>query len=341
MAAGAAQEATSDSRARAEGRANAAEGGESERARTGPGTEALEARIAGRAASLAGAEAGRVAASGSPRPEGAGPAIDSGATRSEAATEGLQGSERRGARGREDGEGPPQDDRSIDLRLADKGPSDGLAARADFDPAIAVGSVVTATAPVGDANGAATHVQLLPSANVGATAQPGAEAPPAGASPPPPAADALAVQTEWLATRGGGSARLVLHPPELGEIAIRVSVRDGSVDVVMIAHEAAAKAIAEEQSDRLAQAFSTRDLRMGSFEVRQAESRAATEGSPDARLGNPDARDGGQSRRDSNAAADGRVDRVAGTSPGPFGRPAGLPSQAFSTPAERSVDLRI
>lgn len=303
--------------------------------------ETLEARIAGRAAPLAGSEAARAASTGSSRLEGTPPAIDSRAPGVAARAEGRSDSDRSGAQDREGGDRHSASDRSVDPRLADRGSADGLAARAGFDSAIGVGSVLPATAQIDGSTGAATSVSALPVASVGATLQPGVDAPPAGAAPPAPAADALAVQTEWLATRGGGSARLVLHPPELGEIAIRVRVRDGSVDVVMIAHEAAAKAIAEEQSDRLAQAFSTRDLRMGSFEVRQAETRAAAEAGPEAQLGNPDARDGGQSRRESNAAAADRVDRGGGAPRSLNGRPAGLPAQALAVQAERSVDLRI
>ncbi len=336
-----AQEAESDTRARAESRGSALESGESDRARSR--TEAFEARIAGRAANIAGGEAGRAASPGSLRSEGGAAAIDSRAPGVEAGREVLHGSDRHGARDREGGDGPPPDDRSIDPRLADEGSSDRLSARAGLDSSIGPGSVVPAAAPVDGATSAAAHVQALPAATVGATGLPVAEAPPAGAAPPPPpAADALAVQTEWLATRGGGSARLVLHPPELGEIAIRVTLREGSVDVVMIAHEAAAKAIAEEQSDRLAQAFSNRDLRMGSFEVRQAETRVASEADVEAQLGNPDARDGGRSGRDPNAAADDDgANRVGGTLRSLNERPAALPLQALTPPAERSVDLRI
>ncbi len=96
------------------------------------------------------------------------------------------------------------------------------------------------------------------------TAAPGSPAPAA-------ASDAIAVQTEWLASRGGGSARLLLNPPDLGEIAIRVTLREGAVDVVMVAHEAAARSVAEDQSDRLVQAFANRDLRMETFEVRRGD----------------------------------------------------------------------
>ena len=338
-AVGSAREAESDIPTRAESGRSALEAGESELARTR--SEAVEARVAGRAASLAGGEAGRAASPGSPRSEGGARAIDSPAPGAGAGREVLQGTDRHAARDREGGDGPPPDDRSIDSRLADKGSSDGLSARAGFDSSIGLGSVAPTAAPVDGATGTATHIQALPAASVGATGQPGVESPPAGAAPPPPAADALAVQTEWLATRGGGSARLVLHPPELGEIAIRVTLRDGSVDVVMIAHEAAAKTIAEEQSDRLAQAFSNRDLRMGSFEVRQAETRVESEANVEAQLGNPDARDGGQSGGDPNAAADDGADRVGGRLRSLNERLAGLPLQAPTPPAERNVDLRI
>ena len=88
-----------------------------------------------------------------------------------------------------------------------------------------------------------------------------------GTPTPAAASDAIAVQTEWLASRGGGTARLLLNPPDLGEIAIRVTLRNGAVDVVMVAHEALARSVAEDQSDRLAQAFSSRDLRMENFEI--------------------------------------------------------------------------
>ena len=90
-----------------------------------------------------------------------------------------------------------------------------------------------------------------------------------GSPQPVAASEAISIQTEWLATRGGGTARMVLHPAELGEIAIRVTLRNGAVDVVMVAQEAAAHGVAEEQSERLAQAFANRDLRLENFEVRR------------------------------------------------------------------------
>lgn len=102
-----------------------------------------------------------------------------------------------------------------------------------------------------------------------------------GSPQPVAASEAISIQTEWLATRGGGTARMVLHPAELGEIAIRVTLRNGAVDVVMVAQEAAAQGVAEEQSERLAQAFANRDLRLENFEVR----RGGAEELPDGAMG--------------------------------------------------------
>lgn len=99
-----------------------------------------------------------------------------------------------------------------------------------------------------------------------------------GAPTPPAASDAIAVQTEWLATRGGGTARLILSPANLGEIAIQVTLRGGKVSVVMVANEAIAQAVAEDQADRLAQAFANRDLRMDGFEVRRGNPESLTNG---------------------------------------------------------------
>lgn len=156
-----------------------------------------------------------------------------------------------------------------------------------------------------------------------------------GAPAPAPASDAIALQTEWLAARGGGTARLVLHPPELGEMAIRVSLRAGSVEVVMVAQEAAAQAVAEEQSDRLLQAFANRDLRLEHFEVRRGASDTLA-------MSDDGAFDGSDADRDHAAEERGRP---GGGGPGrglerESGPPAPLPRIATVSP-ERGVDLRV
>jgi len=311
--------------------------------RTNARTEALDGRVAGRTAATAASESRLAASLGSSRLEGTATAAEARSSGLESGAEVLQASDRRGAQEREADDRLPPGDRSQERtpRVAEKESSVGLAARSGFESPIAGAQAASATASVETSNGAATAVAGIPAASVGAPIPASVEAPASAVPAPPPAADALAIQTEWLATRGGGSARLVLHPPELGEIAIRVSLRDGAVDIVMIAHEAAAKAIADEQSDRLAQAFSARDLRMGSFEVRQVETRAGLESGPESQLGNPDARDGGRSGHDPGGADAGRTDRVAAGPPSPGGRPADWPPGVRATPAERRVDLRI
>lgn len=134
-----------------------------------------------------------------------------------------------------------------------------------------------------------------------------------GAPTPPTASDAISVQTEWLATRGGGTARLLLSPPELGQIAIRVTLRGDAVEVVMVAQEALAKGIAEEQSERLSQAFANRDLRMEHFEVRRGSAadlpngdgeRFAESGAQRDGQANDRGRSGGRLRGSGNAGAD-------------------------------------
>ncbi|MCR9093340.1 MAG: flagellar hook-length control protein FliK [bacterium] len=155
-----------------------------------------------------------------------------------------------------------------------------------------------------------------------------------GSPQPAAASQAISVQTEWLATRGGGTARMVLHPPELGEIAIRVSLRGGAVDVVMVAQEAAARGVAEEQSERLAQAFANRDLRLENFEVRR---------------GSADDLPNGDSGRfaESGAERDGRPDdpggdrqRGPGSGADTGEAPMAVP-RILSRAPETGVDLRI
>ncbi len=172
----------------------------------------------------------------------------------------------------------------------------------------------------------------------GAAMVAGAETAPAGSAPAPPAADALAVQTEWLAARGGGSARLVLHPPELGEIAIRVTLRGESVDVVMVAQEAAARTIAEEQSDRLAQAFSARDLRMESFEVRRADAQPALDPELESRLMDSGSRE--REQAGGEGAEEGDLRRPVGLRSG-AGAASAMTSPGVAAPRTGSVDLRI
>ena len=156
---------------------------------------------------------------------------------------------------------------------------------------------------------------------------------------PGPAADAITIQTDWLATRGGGSARLVLSPPELGEIVIRVSVRQQSVEVVMVAQTALAHSMAQDQSDRLAQAFAHRDLRLDQFEVRRAD---PSDSSSTGQFGSSDT---GARERDRAEDQSGVQGDVAG---GGSRRRLGVadggavsPPRFVSTERASGIDLRI
>ncbi len=186
------------------------------------------------------------------------------------------------------------------------------------------------------AAGSATAIATAASESRGDAGAPGAATPPA-------ASDAIAVQTEWLATRGGGSVRLALHPPELGEMAIRVTLRGGAVDVVMVAQEAVAQSVAEEQSERLAQAFAGRELRMEHFEVRRGQP-----GELPTSDGNEFARDAGDPDRSSDGG-DRQPDDGGSRSDGPgagsvvalSGVDAAAVPRILSLGPEASVDLRI
>jgi len=161
----------------------------------------------------------------------------------------------------------------------------------------------------------------------------------AGTPTPPAASEAISVQTEWLARNGGGTARILLSPPSLGEVAIQVTLRGGDVNVVMIVNEVAAQSVAEDQANRLAQAFSNHDLRMDNFEVRQ--------GNPQD-IANGDFKQFGESEsRDEGRAGDNEATRRNAESSSPDGSTEGEESdqsgqpQIISAGPEASVDLRI
>lgn len=110
--------------------------------------------------------------------------------------------------------------------------------------------------------------------------------PPSGAP-----AEALPVHVEWLTARGGGSARLQLHPANLGEVEVNVNVRGNAVDVVIRALEPAAQAAVAQTRELLVDGLANQDLRMEQFEVRGANDE-------------PGARSSGQERERPGSAGD-------------------------------------
>ena len=136
---------------------------------------------------------------------------------------------------------------------------------------------------------------------------------------------------------------MVLHPPELGAIDIRVTVRNGNVQVLMIAQEAAARLIAEDQSGRLADALSTRDLRMESFEVRRADAANLGEGDRHtSRESGAEDEQRARAERDLESGGDRDPGRAAAQVASAAGgeSPLVLP-QIISAVSETGVDLRI
>ncbi len=93
-----------------------------------------------------------------------------------------------------------------------------------------------------------------------------------------PPAEAIPLHVEWLAARGGGAARVRLHPPELGEIELAVRVRHGAVQVVIRAQEPAAQRQVAEGRVGLIDALAARDLRVESFQVLTADGELRSEG---------------------------------------------------------------
>lgn len=125
----------------------------------------------------------------------------------------------------------------------------------------------------------------------------------------PQPVQAIPRNVELLASRGGGTARLRLHPAELGEVDITVSIRGDVVNVIIHADEPAARAAVMAHREQLAESLGTRDLRLQGFDVTS----------------------GGREQ-----GAEDRQAQWGGTD----GRP-GQQSPAFGTPASNTQDTRI
>ncbi len=121
-------------------------------------------------------------------------------------------------------------------------------------------------------------------------------APPTSTARPLPA-EAIPQHIEWLAARGGGTAQIQLYPPELGKLAIQVTVRGEDVQVVMNVREAAAQTVVAEYRDSLENALTSKDLKLDGFEVRDWRDRKEGDGGQQQPAGDRDrgAREGNAS----------------------------------------------
>jgi hypothetical protein len=117
-------------------------------------------------------------------------------------------------------------------------------------------AAATATAP---------RVELAPSAPPPAPARVmGVDSP---APLAPPERLDLREHVVLLAEQGGGSARLTLRPPELGEVQLIVRVRGRRVVVHVRAEELGAQQAVLDHRERLGDALAAKDLRMEEFRL--------------------------------------------------------------------------
>lgn len=144
----------------------------------------------------------------------------------------------------------------------------------------------TPTAPVPRAVPVEAHpTPPLPTPSSTALTSPRAEAP----TPTPVAPEALPVQVEWLAERGGGRARIALHPAHLGHVEVEVRTRGGDVEVVISIEESVAHAPLAGQRQQLSDALAARDLQLTQFDVSDENSHSGRRSGSDLSERNPQA----------------------------------------------------
>lgn len=204
--------------------------------------------------------------------------------------------------------------------------------------------------PPGDAHGAASPLDPAATPPPGATAAiangpaPVAATTSVHAPASPVSVEAVPVHVEWLAARGGGTARIELHPPDLGPLEISVSVRGQRVEVVLAAREPEAAALLQGHGESLGHSLASLDLRMERFEVRNGgltgdPSRDAFAGNGSgfsfARDAGGDAgfREGGEARPRPRAALGPELEPMAAR--------ASAAVQATARASASGVDLRI
>jgi flagellar hook-length control protein FliK len=149
----------------------------------------------------------------------------------------------------------------------------------------------------------------------------------------------LATRIEWLAERGGGTVRVRLDPPSLGEIEIEVRLRNGVAEVVVHTRESDTQALLVGERTAVTQILAARDVRMDDFQVvHQAPPRgdAAASGATGDQTSQRDA----SARGDAQGGGEGRRDSPPQPGAGDGRAPA---PRAFTPPALEStrLDLRV
>lgn len=163
----------------------------------------------------------------------------------------------------------------------------------------------------------------------------GASAQAADSSPlPPQTVHALPHQIQAMASEGGGTMRMRLSPPELGDVRIQVSLRGTAVDVVIQAAEPAAQLAVMTQREQLADALGSRDLRMEAFDVRGDSDAPEQDLAQQHAPGQPGLGDRSDSGRESARGANVAAESFAARETGPA-------RAAAAARASGGVDLRI
>ncbi len=136
---------------------------------------------------------------------------------------------------------------------------------------------------------------------------------------------AVAELARGLRDVGGGRASLVirLDPPELGPVVVRLTVRDGRVDVQLRTGEAVAAVGLAQASAEVRSTLADYGLDLSSFDVEHAPMSAGAGEQPDGRRASPD-------RATVHAA--GSADRTAGA-PGTGGPPGTATTSSDGAPA--------
>ena len=193
-------------------------------------------------------------------------------------------------------------------RNARLGPPQPAASQHRADPAAALQNAAPEPAAAPDAS-----LVNAASTATAASARAGAEA----IVPAHSVGSALPAHVDWLVSRGGGTAKLRLDPPQLGEVEISVRVRGREVEIVIQTEAPAAHQLVGDARERLVEGLAGRELRLESLDLRGPDTgspgrdeRGASFASGDGRGEDAQGRPGGGS---APSGAAGSVPQVAET----------------------------
>jgi flagellar hook-length control protein FliK len=135
------------------------------------------------------------------------------------------------------------------------------------------------------------------------------------------------------AFRGDTEVRLVLNPPDLGHLDIRIASGDGGLRVTLEASQSGTRDLIDRSLVQLQQALESRDLRLERIEVRSADGgRAGMDGSGDQPHGHGNGANGGDGQPEWSPIA--ALNAVSSADSGAL---SGLSAQATSLGASQTT----